>query len=97
MRALPLVLALAACTELPPIAARVSPEALSAPSPVIVPLDDILAQAARPARAEAAQGALNARANRLRGARIPRPATGNLEARGQRLRERADALRNVTL
>lgn len=95
MRALPLILCLAACAELPPLEDSVSPAALNAPFPKLVPLDPLLAQSAIPSRAEAAQGALQVRSDRLRRRAIPSPGTGDLAARARRLRERAEILRNL--
>jgi len=92
MRAPLLCLALAGCAELPPVDGAISAEARAAPPPVLVPLEGLVADATAPSRAAAAQGELEARAGRLRGAAIPAPVTGDLTARGQSLRDRAAAL-----
>ncbi|WP_179379753.1 hypothetical protein [Jannaschia marina] len=98
IRALLLLGGLAACNpNLPPADAAVSAKARAQGFPVLVPLDPILAEGNRPSRAAAAQLELQGRAGRLTGARIPAPGTGDLEARGRRLRERAAALRAVEI
>jgi hypothetical protein len=55
---------LAACATIPEIGPF--PAATSGPPPALLPLDDLLAQAAVPGRAEPVSGALAARAARLR-------------------------------
>lgn len=97
MRVLPLLLCLTACAELPALDGSVSPEALNAPYPALIPLDGLLADVSTSSPAQAAQAELEGRAARLRGAAIPGPGNGDLAARGQRLRARAESLRNVTL
>ena len=59
-----LILVLASCTPLPDFSAF--PEASSAPPPSLMPMDQLLAQAAAPNRAEARAQDLSSRAARLR-------------------------------
>lgn len=87
-----LTLSLAACAELPPVEGSISPAARAAPFPELIPLDGLLAEAATPSRAAAAQAELEQRSARLRGVALPSPGTGDLAERGRRLRERAAAL-----
>lgn len=97
-RALPLLLLLAACDPgLPPPNALTSAAAQDQGFPRLVPLDTLLVEGTRVSRAAAAQQELQARANRLTGARIAAPSNGDLAARGRRLRERAAALRAIDI
>lgn len=59
-----LMLALAACTPMPDFAAF--PEGSPAPAPSLMPIDQLLATAATPPKAEARASDLSARAARLR-------------------------------
>lgn len=73
MRAALLLLALAACAEFPTLDARLAAADLTVPSPALVPLGDLLAQADAqaappPPAPQARAGALAARAAALRGA-----------------------------
>ncbi|SDZ52418.1 hypothetical protein SAMN05444004_11910 [Jannaschia faecimaris] len=94
----PILLLLPACDPgLPPAKTAMSATAQAQPFPQLLPLDMLLAEGSRPSRAAAAQQELQGRAARLTGARITPPVTGGLEARGQRLRERAAQLRAVDI
>lgn len=96
--ALPLLLLLPACDPgLPTAGAAISAEALAQDAPRLVPLDPVLAEGVRVSRAAAAQSELRVRATALTGARIDVPSTGDLTARGSRLRDRAAQLRAVDI
>ncbi|UWQ21034.1 hypothetical protein [Jannaschia sp. W003] len=88
MRALALLLVLAACAELPPVEGAISEAARREPYPVLVPLGTLLAEAERPSRAAPAAAELEARGARLRAARVPAPGLDALRAEGRRLRAR---------
>ena len=98
IRTLPLMLLLAACDpNLPPVDAAISAKARAQTFPVLVPLDAILAEGSRTSRAAAAQSELQGRAAALSRTTIASPGTGDLAARGRRLRERAERLRAIPL
>lgn len=92
-RALIFVLLLAGCAELPLMEGTISPAARAQPSPVLVPLDPLLAQGRRRSVAQEAQAPLSARGAALSRSTIASPGTADLAARGSRLRERAATLR----
>ena len=93
IRLLPPLVLLAACAELPPADGAISRAAQERPAPVLLPLDPLLAEGARPSRAAAAQDEIEARGAALSRATIPAPQNGELETRARRLRERAAELR----
>lgn len=98
IRALVLCLACAACaSDLPTVDASVSDAARAQAYPVLIPLDDILTDAAMPSRAAPLGDGLRARGARLSRSRIAAPAGSDLAARGARLRARAEALRNADI
>lgn len=91
--ALPMILALillpalAACTRFPELDARPGRAPADTPYPALVPLEDLLAGAALPGRAEAAGASLESRAALLR-----RRAAA---LRGQTVAEGAERLRQL--
>lgn len=98
MRSLAICLTLIACSgEMPEVDTTISAAARAQPFPKLGPLDDILAQAAMPSRAEAAQNTLLPRGAGLAGRSIAAPSNGSLESRGQQLRVRAAQLRAVEI
>ncbi|WGH78935.1 hypothetical protein [Jannaschia ovalis] len=98
IRALPVLVLLTACApELPRPEGTISATALAQTLPQLVPLDPLLARAAIPSRAEAAQAALARRAALLRARGVAPPPASDLDARGAALRARAEALRAVEI
>ena len=95
IRALPFLLLLTACAELPLMEGTISPAARAQAEPVLVPLDPLLAEGRRVSRAQAAQGPLQARGAALSGAAIAEPGTADLAERGRLLRARAARLRTA--
>ncbi|MEM7643855.1 MAG: hypothetical protein AAF366_15185 [Pseudomonadota bacterium] len=90
--ALPFLL-LTACAQLPPEAATLPRPAPDLPFPRLVPLSPLLAETQVPPRAQPAGDALRARGAALARRAIAPPVTGDLAARGDRLRQRAAELR----
>ncbi|WP_141134329.1 hypothetical protein [Jannaschia aquimarina] len=98
MRTLATLILLAGCgPELPPVDVSVPANVPLRDYPVLQPLDGLLEEGARPSRAAEAQDALRARSAGLRRSRVPEPTGTDLDARADRLRERADALRSAPL
>ncbi|MEO0862551.1 MAG: hypothetical protein AAFY65_18270 [Pseudomonadota bacterium] len=88
---------LVGCATLPDTGSTAQTPARANADPVLIPLDTVLAEAARPSRAQAAEGAMQSRAAGLARRGIPAPGTGDLAERGRKLRERAEALRAIPL
>ena len=95
MRALPLILLLAACAELPPVEGAISQAAREAPPPMLVPVGPILAEGGRPSRAAAEAPSLAARGAALSRTVVAAPEGPSLAGRGAALRREADALAAV--
>ena len=92
-----LAAALTACGPRPPGLAVAVPAASELPAPELVPLDPLLAEFEKPARARGAGIELVARGGRLSRTRIARPEAGGLAERGRTLRARAETLRAMPL
>lgn len=58
---------IAGCADVPEVALRESDTSRLGDYPALVPMSDLLAGGAQPARAESAEAEINARAARLRG------------------------------
>ncbi|MEM8822240.1 MAG: hypothetical protein AAGF30_01390 [Pseudomonadota bacterium] len=92
--AIALVFLLSACAKLPPEASALSTPNDDLPAPRLVPLSPLLAEAKIAQRAAPAGIALQSEGATLAGRALVPPVTGDLAARGARLRERAAALRD---
>ncbi|MFW8634396.1 hypothetical protein [Cribrihabitans pelagius] len=96
--------AAAACSRVPELEDRLTPDLRNAPYPDLLPLGTALETLPPPRRqSEALEAELGARSSRLqqRARALPAPAPQSraadqdLEARSRRLRQRAEALRNA--